>query len=90
MNPGKVIGRVVASQKYKTLIGSKMLLVQPTDWFGTADGDPLVAIDTVGAGAGEFVFYVSAREAAVAAAAVPPVDAAILGIIDDVEMPEGS
>lgn len=88
MNPGIIIGRVVATQKDSSLIGIKLLLVQPTDWQKNNDGDPLVAIDTVGAGAGEFIFYVSAREAAVCVASIPPVDAAIVGIIDGVSLEE--
>lgn len=88
MNPGIVIGSVVATQKDKSLVGIKLLLVQPTDWQGNDDGDPLVAIDTVSAGAGEFIFYVSAREAAICVDCLPPVDAAIVGIIDGVELRE--
>jgi ethanolamine utilization protein EutN len=87
LSPGKIIGRVIASKKSSTLEGSRLLLLQPTDWKGNPSGDPLVAIDAVGTGAeGEFVFYVSAREAAVAVDTLPPVDAAIVGIIDGVNL----
>lgn len=89
MLPGKVIGRVVATKKEPSLEGSRLLLVQPTDWMGKAQGEPFVALDSVGTGFEEFVFYVSAREAAVTVESVPPVDAAIVGIIDDVTMEEG-
>ena len=85
MHPGKIIGRVIADKKYKTLKGTKLLLVQPTDWDGNANGDPLVALDAVGAGASEFIFYVCSREAAVVREDVPPVDASIVGIIDGVQ-----
>lgn len=88
MNPGIVIGRVVATQKYWTLKGAKLLLVQPTDWNQKPLGDPLIAIDTVGAGNSEFVFYVSSREAAVTMKEIPPVDSAIVGIIDGVQFPD--
>lgn len=88
MQPGKVIGRVVADKKYPALKGSTLLLVQPTDWKGTESGDPLVALDSVGAGAGEFVFYVQAREAAIVKENVPPVDASIVAIIDGVDLEE--
>ena len=89
MQAGQVIGRVVASRKYETLEGSKLLLIQPMTWKKDPKGDPIVAVDTVGAGAGEVVFWVAAREAAVAVggktlADTPPVDAAILGIVDGV------
>ena len=70
-----------------------MLLIQPLDWeTDKPAGDPLVAGDTVGAGAGEKVFFVASREAIAAfegwegetavGTPLPPVDAAIVGIID--------
>jgi len=70
-----------------------LLLIQPLDWeTDKPAGEPLVAGDTVGAGAGETVFFVASREAIVAfegwegetaaKADPPPVDAAIVGIID--------
>ncbi len=86
MHPGKVIGRVVATNKYHNLKGSTFLLIQPTDWNGKESGDPLVALDAVGAGAGEFIFYVCSREAAVVKDEVPPVDASVVGIIDGVQV----
>lgn len=82
MHPGKVIGRVVATNKYHNMKGMTLLLIQPTDWDGKETGDPLVALDSVGAGAGEFIFYVQSREAAVVREEVPPVDASVVGIID--------
>jgi len=88
MQPGRVIGRVVASRKEDSLEGARLLLVQPTDWKGNASGDPFIALDAVGTGAHEFIFYVGAREAAVAVEAIPPVDAAIVGIIDGVTLEE--
>lgn len=91
MYAAQVIGRVTASRKTETLEGAKLLLIQPMTWEKAHKGDALVAIDTVGAGAGEFVFWVAAREAAVAMGGTglkdtPPVDAAILGIIDGVNL----
>ncbi len=86
MHPGFVIGRVVATQKSEGLTGLKLLLIQPTDWQRNPAGDPLVAIDTVGAGDGEWIFLVKSREAAVTVPSVPAVDAAIVGIIDGVEL----
>ncbi|MCS7184934.1 MAG: EutN/CcmL family microcompartment protein [bacterium] len=88
MKPGVVIGRVWSTRKYETFEGKKLLLIQPTDWRRNPIGDPIVACDAVGAGAGEFVFYVGAREAAVAFSDLPPCDAAILGIIDNVNIIE--
>ncbi|MCL5773403.1 MAG: EutN/CcmL family microcompartment protein [Firmicutes bacterium] len=86
MFSGKIIGRIVCTRKDESLEGTKLLLVQPITWEGELKGDPLVAIDSVGSGANEFIFYVKAREAAVADPRVPPVDAAIVGIIDGVEV----
>lgn len=88
MKPAVVIGRVWGTRKYQTFEGKKLLLIQPTDWKKNPVGDAIVACDAVGAGAGEFVFYVSAREAAVAFPELPPCDAAILGIIDNVHIIE--
>ncbi|PIU18256.1 MAG: ethanolamine utilization protein EutN [Elusimicrobia bacterium CG08_land_8_20_14_0_20_44_26] len=94
MLPAKVIGRVVATAKWPTLKGIKLLLLQPTDWKGNPDGNPIVAADGVGAGSGEFVFYVKAREACFSwlsgdkqeLSEMPPVDATVMGIIDGVDL----
>ncbi len=91
MKPGRVIGRVVCSQKYHTFKGERLLVVQPTDWDNNDAGDPIVCTDAVGSGAGEFIFYVESREAAVATGdKLPPSDAAICGIIDGVDMEASS
>ena len=84
----RVVGRVFCTRQDPAMGGKKLLLLQPTDWRKQPQGDPLVAVDAVGAGAGEFVFYVSAREAAMAFEDLPPVDAAVLGIIDGVQLLE--
>lgn len=89
MKPGRVIGRVVCSQKYPDFKGERFLLVQPTDWRKNDLGDPIICTDSVGAGAGEFVFYVESREAAIAQGEkLPPSDAGICGIIDGVDLEE--
>lgn len=94
MNAGVVIGRVMCSRKYETVEGLKLLLIQPLSWEERKEkGDPIVAVDTVGAGANELVFWVGAREAAVACggtslADTPPVDAAVVGIVDGVNLQE--
>ncbi|MDL1878376.1 ethanolamine utilization protein EutN, partial [Cytophagia bacterium CHB2] len=61
----RVIGTIWATQKDESLIGTKMQIIQPIDRFAAAKGSPLIAIDTVGAGPGETVFYVTAREATI-------------------------
>ena len=85
MNLGRVIGTVVATQKIPSLTGHRLLIVQPEDEMGEPLGDALVAVDTVSAGPGEWVYFVRAREAA---KALPDpfnaVDAAIVGIVDHV------
>jgi len=92
MQAGIVVGRVWATQVYESLKGKKLLLVLPTTWDKKVKtNDPIVMVDTIGAGAGEFIFYVSAREAAVACGGTgledtPPIDAAIVGIIDGVKL----
>ncbi len=91
MQQAQVVGRVVATQKYETLEGVKLLLIQPLSWDATPKGDPIVAADTVGAGANEKVFWVAARDAAVAFGGTslkdtPPIDAAIVGIVDGVNL----
>ncbi|MCD6310334.1 MAG: EutN/CcmL family microcompartment protein [Candidatus Eremiobacteraeota bacterium] len=84
MFAGRVIGRVVCTRKDESLKGLKLLLIEPLTWKGEPDGDPLVAMDSVGAGAGEFIFFVKAREAAVTVPTKPPVDAAVVGILDGI------
>ena len=82
---GIVKGTVVAERKYAGLEGKKILLVQPVDERRTAIGDVQAAIDTVQAGVGDFVYLVGSREAALALDPwFVPVDAAIVGIVDDI------
>lgn len=86
---GKVIGRVVASQKYEGLEGQKLLYVQPMDEEWTPRGDAVIAVDTVMAGLGDPVFMVLSREAALALEPwFVPVDHSIVGIVDSVDLLE--
>lgn len=87
MKAARIIGRVVCSRKEETLEGLKLLLIQPLEWSGEEKGEPIVATDTVGAGAGEIVFWVAAKEAAVAlGGTLPPVDAAVVGIVEGIDI----
>ena len=89
MDLARVIGRVVCTIKDPSLKGVKLLLVQPLDGQGEAFGKPLVALDSVGSGPGEMVFYVTGREAAFAF--LPDIvisDASIVGIVDRVDRQE--
>lgn len=86
MQLAKVIGTLVATQKYEGLTGVKFLMVQPLDKHQQPTGNPIVAADaTAQAGPDELVFIVGSREAA---QAMPikfvPIDSAITGIVDDV------
>ena len=85
----KVVGTVVATRKDEKLVSNKLLLARPIDPRGKADGNYLVAIDTVDAGVGETVLVVSGSSARMAAGLKDcPVDAAIVGIIDTVDINE--
>ncbi len=87
---GEVIGTVVAERKVTGLEGQKLLLVQPLDEDRKPRGSKEVAVDTVQAGPGDFVFLVGSREAALALDPwFVPVDAAIVGIIDDLQRVDG-
>ena len=80
---GKVVGSLFSTRKSEKLIGNKFMIVEPADGM-TADGKRLVAIDIIGAGIGEMVL-VSTGSAARIGCDMPeaPVDAAIVGIIDE-------
>jgi ethanolamine utilization protein EutN len=83
MHLGRVIGTVVASTIAPGLSGTRLLLVTPLDHAGARTGGDLVAVDTVRAGPGELVYFVTSREAALALEPwFVPVDAAIVGIVD--------
>lgn len=86
---GRVIGTVVASRKAQGLEGTKLLLVQPLDDRLQAAGPVQAAVDTVQAGPEDLVYLVGSREAALALEpSFVPVDAAIVGIVDDLHTPE--
>jgi microcompartment protein CcmK/EutM len=85
----KVVGTVVATRKDPRLVSSKLLLARPMDPRGKAEGGYLVAIDTVDAGVGDTVLIVSGSSARMAAGLKDcPVDAAVVGIIDEIELTE--
>ncbi|MEO6212824.1 MAG: EutN/CcmL family microcompartment protein [Vicinamibacterales bacterium] len=83
MQLARVIGDVVATVKDANLTGITLLLLQPIAASGEPAGRTLVALDSVGAGVGEHVFFVKGREAAFPFyPAEPPADAAVIGIVD--------
>jgi microcompartment protein CcmK/EutM len=84
---GRIVGTVVATRKDPRLEGKKLLLVRPMTLEGEDESSYVVAIDTVGAGFRERVLVVSGSSARLAARLKDrPVDAAIVGIIDTVEV----
>jgi microcompartment protein CcmK/EutM len=83
----KIIGTVVATRKDPRLDSHKLMLVRGMDPSGKVDGAYLVAVDTVDAGVGETVLIVSGSSARMASGMKDcPVDAAIVGIVDQVEV----
>ncbi|WIV12555.1 EutN/CcmL family microcompartment protein [Proteiniborus sp. MB09-C3] len=87
MQLGRVIGTVVATRKSESLVGSKLLITQPIDIDSKPSGKPIIAVDTVGAGIGEIVFYATgtaSRNAADKKNAA--IDAAIVGIVDNMDV----
>ncbi len=84
---GKVIGTIWATRKYDAVKGYKLQLLQPVNAGGTLLGEPIIAVDTIGAGPDEFVFYITSSEAVIPMdVEMAPVDAAIVGIIDSINL----
>ena len=84
----RVVGDVVCTMKDAELDSLKLLVVQPIDADGNDAGRALVALDSVGAGVGERVFFVKGKEASFPFhPALPPADACVVGIVDEVDVP---
>ena len=84
MQLARVIGDVVATIKDPTLVGHKLLVLQPISPEGVVSGRGLVAVDSVRAGVGEHVFFVRGREASFPFLPDEVVtDANVIGIVDD-------
>ena len=87
MHLGRVIGTLVATRKDESLVGIKLLIVEPLNHERKVRGDPFIAADVVQSGPGEVIFWVGAREAPKALPSrYGPVDAAIVGIVDRVDV----
>jgi ethanolamine utilization protein EutN len=85
----KIVGTVVATRKDPRLVSHTLLVARPIDPRGKPEGGYLVAVDTVDAGVGETVLIVSGSSARLAAGMKDcPVDAAVVGIVDAVEISE--
>ena len=82
---GKVIGNVWATKKYPALNSLKLMFVQPMNAEYKKTDGPIIAVDTVGAGPGEIIFYITASEAVIPLPVdMAPVDASIVGIVDTI------
>lgn len=82
---GKVIGSVVSTRKNDNLVGNKFMIVEPVEKMA-AKNSQLVAIDNIGAGIGEYVLVALGSAARIGCGKeTAPVDAAIVGIVDDGE-----
>ena len=83
MKLARVVGTVVSTVKDENLRGKKILLLRALDASGQVVGEPFVALDSVGAGVGENVFYARGKEGAFPWHPQPvPSDASIVGILD--------
>jgi len=84
---GKVIGTIVATPKDESLTGCKLLIVQPMKLTQNQQSNPVVAVDRIGAGTGENVLVVGGSSArSLFGDTHAAVDAAIIGIIDSIEL----
>lgn len=87
MKLGKVIGRVVSTKKVDSFEGLKFLLVQPLDENLNPQGDAIVAVDPLQCGNGELVYFETSKEAGrVLETTMNPIDAAIMGIVDELHI----
>jgi len=85
---GRIIGNVVCTMKDPALLGQKLLIVQPLDRKGRDKGRPIIALDAVGAGAGETIYWCRGKEASFPfLPADLPTEATIVGIVDSVNIP---
>lgn len=87
----KVLGSVVSTVKHPSYVGKKLMVVQPTNVSGEFEGESQLAVDTVGAGAGETVLVLREGWAAgeVLRLEEPPIRSLIIGIVDQIQCAEG-
>jgi ethanolamine utilization protein EutN len=89
MHLARVIGNVVSTAKNDGLVGHKLLVIQPLDARGKADGRPLIAVDSIGAGVREVVIWCRGKESSFPF--LPgnvPTDCTVVGIVDAVFVDE--
>ena len=82
---GKVIGNIWATRKHPSLNNFKLMIVQPLNAEFEKTGDPIIAVDSIGSGPGEIIYYITASESVIPLPVdMAPVDASIVGIVDSV------
>lgn len=84
---GRVVGKAVATRKVEKLKGLRLLIVQKVNHNGIGEGEPIIAVDYVSAGLGDFVFLSKSKDSAFPLKdRATPVDAGIVGIIDHIQL----
>jgi ethanolamine utilization protein EutN len=85
MHIARVVGTVVSTVKNETLTGRKLLVIQPVNTQLEDTGKTMIAVDSIGAGVGELIFWCRGKEASFPFDPTPvPTDCTIVGIIDTV------
>ena len=85
MHIARVVGTVVSTVKNDTLVGRKLLVIQPLNTQLEDTGKTMIAVDSIGAGVGEIIFWCPGKEASFPFVPTPvPTDCTIVGIIDTV------
>jgi microcompartment protein CcmK/EutM len=90
MQLARVIGNVVCTIKNPSMEGLKLLVLQPITREGKDRGRPLVAVDSIGAGSGEVVYWCRGKEASLAFPRDVPTECTVIAIVDRIETPEKS
>jgi ethanolamine utilization protein EutN len=85
---GRIVGEMVATQKHVSHQGRNLLVVQPLNLDGSGRGDPVLALDAIGAGVGDRVLLTTDGYAASTSIGRPqsPIDMAVIGYIDRVDL----
>lgn len=85
MQFARVLGRVTATIKHESLVGVRLMAIQPEDEAGNPDGDVIVAADPLQSGPGDLIEWTTGREAALTLPdTYSPVDCAVVRIVDAV------
>lgn len=87
MRIGRIVGTVVATRKDEKLVGCKLMITQPLTFKLEHTGEPIIAVDTVGAGIGDLVLFTTGTAGRIAAKKLDaPIDASIVGIVDSIDL----